>query len=70
VIGPGPGVVFWVGMEAVFSAVFSGMVISDDDKYGPITIGVVIILGAVAGIVWHERGLSARRPRVAAGPDR
>jgi membrane protein len=58
--------VFWVGMEAVFSAVFSGMVISDDDKYGPIgvllavlswliAIGVVIILGAVAGIVWRER---------------
>ena len=43
--------------------------ISDDDKYGLIgivfallswltAIGVVIILGAVAGIVWHERGLS------------
>lgn len=63
--------VFWVGMEAVFSVVFSGMVISDDDKYGPIgivfallswliAIGVVIILGAVVGIVWHERGLSVR----------
>jgi len=25
-----------------------------------IAIGVVIILGAVAGIVWHERGLSFR----------
>jgi membrane protein len=47
------------------------MVISDDDKYGPIgivfallswliAIGVVIILGAVAGIVWHERALSLR----------
>jgi membrane protein len=23
-----------------------------------LAIGVVIILGAVAGIVWHERGLS------------
>ena len=63
--------VFWVGMEAVFSVIFSGMVISDDEKYGPIgmvfalmswliAIGVVIILGAVAGIVWHERGLSFR----------
>lgn len=58
--------VFWVGMEAVFSVVFSGMVISNDQKYGPIgivfsllswliAIGVVIILGAVTGIVWHER---------------
>jgi membrane protein len=62
---------FWVGMEAVFSVVFSGMVISDDKKYGPIgvvfalmswliAIGVVIILGAVAGMVWRERDLSFR----------
>ena len=60
---------FWLGMEAVFSAFFSGMVISNDRKYGPvgvvfalmsffIAIGVVIILGAVAGIVWQDRGLS------------
>ena len=71
----------WLGMVAVFSATFSGMVISSYDRYGPIgvvfdimsyllAIGVVIILGAVAGIVWHERGLSflaafgkSRRPR-------
>jgi membrane protein len=63
--------VFWVGMEAVFSVIFSGTVISDDKKYGPIgvvfalmswliSIGVVIILGAVAGIVWQERNLSFR----------
>ena len=61
----------WLGMVAVFSATFSGMVISSDDRYGPIgivfdllsyilAIGVVIILGAVAGIVWHERGPSFR----------
>jgi membrane protein len=47
------------------------MVISNDRKYGPvgvvfalmsffIAIGVVIILGAVAGIVWQDRGLSFR----------
>ena len=58
-------------MEAVFSVIFSGTVISDDKKYGPIgvvfalmswliAIGVVIILGAVAGIVWQERNLSFR----------
>ena len=52
--------VFWVGMEAVFSVVFSGIVTSDDKKYGPIgvvfalmswliAIGVVIILGVVGG---------------------
>ncbi len=63
--------VCWLGMEAVFSVIFSGTVISDDKKYGPIgvvfalmswliAIGVVIILGAVAGIVWQERNLSFR----------
>jgi membrane protein len=63
--------VFWVGMEAVFSVIFSATVISDDKKYGPIgvvfalmswliAIGVVIILGAVTGIVWQERNLSFR----------
>ena len=63
--------VFWVGMEAVFAAVFSGMLISNELEYGPIgivfalvsyliAIGVVVILGAVTGIVWQERGLSFR----------
>jgi membrane protein len=63
---------FWVGMEAVFSFIFSGTVISDDKKYGPIgvvfalmswliAIGVVIILGAVVGLVWRERDLSFSR---------
>lgn len=61
----------WLGMVAVFSATFSGMVISSYDRYGPIgivfdllsyilAVGVVIILGAVVGTVWHERGLSFR----------
>jgi membrane protein len=61
----------WLGMVLVFSFTFSGMVISSDDRYGPIgivfdllsyalAVGVVIILGAVVGIVWHERGLSFR----------
>ena len=61
----------WLGMVAVFSATFSGMVISSYDRYGPIgvvfdllsyilAIGVVIILGAVTGLVWQERGLSFR----------
>jgi membrane protein len=58
--------VLYVAMEAVFSLFFSAMVISDDNKYGPIgiifallsyliAIGVVVILGAVAGLVWQER---------------
>ena len=59
----------WVGMEAVFSLVFSSMVISNNDKYGSIgvvlsmmswfiAIGVVIILGAVTGVVWRQREMS------------
>ena len=59
----------WVGMEAVFSITFSSTVISYNKRYGPIgvvfalmswliAIGVVIILGAVAGLVWRERNLS------------
>ena len=58
---------FWIGMEVVFSIIFSNTVISDNNKYGPIgvvfalmswliAIGVVVILGAVAGIVWRDRG--------------
>ena len=62
---------FWLGMEAVFSLFISRMVISEDKEYGPIgivsalmsyliSIGVVIILGAVVGLVWQERNLSFR----------
>jgi membrane protein len=61
--------VFWLGMEVAFSFFFSGMVISNNKQYGPIgvifalmafliAIGVVVILGAVVGVVWQERGLS------------
>jgi membrane protein len=61
----------WLGMVGVFSATFSGMVISSYDRYGPIgivfdilsyalAVGVVIILGAVTGLVWQERDLSFR----------
>jgi membrane protein len=60
---------FWLGMEVVFSLFMSRMVISENREYGPIgivsalmayliAIGVVIILGAVVGLVWQERGLS------------
>ena len=56
----------YIAMQAVFSLVFSAMVISDEHTYGPIgtifavlsyliAIGVVVILGAVAGRAWHER---------------
>jgi len=60
----------WLGMEIVFKFIFSNDVISDDKKYGSIgvvfalmswliAIGVVIILGAVFGVVWRERRRSA-----------
>ncbi|MFI8828315.1 YhjD/YihY/BrkB family envelope integrity protein [Streptomyces sp. NPDC053431] len=62
---------FWIGMLVVFRFTFSGMVTSSDEKYGPIgvvfslmsffiAIGVVIILGAATGMMWHERGMSFR----------
>jgi membrane protein len=61
--------VFYIGMLYVFSLFFSDMVISQDKEYGPIglifalmafliAVGVVIILGAVVGLAWQERGLS------------
>jgi membrane protein len=60
---------FWIGMLVVFHFIFSGMVISYDQKYGPIgiifalmsffiAIGVVITLGAAVGLMWQDRGLS------------
>jgi len=62
---------FWMGMLAVFAVIFSGMIISYDEKYGPIgvvfglmaffiAVGVVIILGAAVGLMWQDRGLSFR----------
>lgn len=58
--------VCWIGMEIVFSFIFSNDVINDDKKYGAIgivfalmsfliAIGVVFILGAVFGVVWREQ---------------
>jgi membrane protein len=58
--------VLYVAMEVFFSFFLSGMVISNDQKYGPIgivfallsyliAIGVVVILGAVIGLVWQQR---------------
>ena len=72
--------VFWLGMEAVFAVTFSGMVISNDQKYGPIgivfslmsyliAIGVVVILGAVTGLVWQER-MQLRQERKELEPNR
>jgi membrane protein len=62
---------FWIGMLVVFHFISSGMVITYDQKYGPIgiifalvsffiAIGVVIILGAAVGLMWNDRGLSFR----------
>ena len=60
---------YWLGMQIVFHFTFSSMIISNYSKYGAIgivfallswliSIGVVIILGAVTGIVWQDRNLS------------
>jgi membrane protein len=65
--------VCWLGMEEFFAVIFSGMVTSDDQKYGPIgtvfalmsyliAMGVVVILGAVTGLVWQERACHSGPP--------
>jgi membrane protein len=59
--------VCWVAMQAVFARVFSDMVNSNYRQYGQIgvvfalmswlvAIGVVILIGAAAGVAWRERG--------------
>jgi membrane protein len=56
----------WLGMEIVFRLTLSTTIVSDYRKYGPIgvvfaimalliAIGVVIMLGALLGVVWRER---------------
>lgn len=65
--------VLYVAMEVVFSVFFSGIVVSDNNKYGPIgiifallsyliAVGVVVILGAAIGLVWHDRTSGTTRP--------
>ncbi len=60
----------WIGMAWAFSLFFSNEVISDYNRYGPIgvvfalmswliAIGVVLIIGAVFGLVWNERRRSS-----------
>ena len=72
--------VFYLGMVVVFDLAFSGMITSNDKKYGPIgivfslmsyfiAIGVVVILGAVTGLVWQER-MQLRRERRKPEPNR
>jgi membrane protein len=64
----------WVGMEIVFRLTLSTTIVSDYKKYGAIgvvfaimslliAIGVVIMFGAVLGVVWRER--YKRPPRLA-----
>jgi membrane protein len=56
----------WVGMEIVFRLTLSTTIVADYKKYGSIgvvfaimslliAIGVVIMLGALLGVVWRER---------------
>lgn len=64
--------VCWMGMTIVFSFTMSDTIVTNDKKYGYIgvvlalmsfliAVGVVIILGAIVGVVWQER--RADRPR-------
>lgn len=57
---------FWMGLELFSAAYFSSAIISDSRLYGTIgvvfsfmiwfvAIGVVIVLGAVAGETWNQR---------------
>ncbi|HET6795173.1 MAG TPA: hypothetical protein VFH45_12050 [Acidimicrobiales bacterium] len=70
--------VCWVGMVAVFRLTMSSSVIGNYQKYGPIgvvfsimsfliAVGVVVILGALFGVVWRERHQSDRAGSDGAG---
>lgn len=61
----------WLGMSFVFRLIMSSSVTEDYKKYGPIgvvfalmsfliAVGVVVILGAIAGLVWHEERLARK----------
>jgi membrane protein len=65
--------VCWLGMTVVFRLTMSDTITSDYRKYGAIgvvfaimsyliAIGVVIIIGAVFGVVWRERHQPAAPP--------
>jgi len=58
--------IFWLGMQVVFRLTMSDMISSNYAKYGAIgvvftlmtlmvAVGVVVILGAISGVVWRER---------------
>jgi membrane protein len=59
----------WLGLGVFSSLVFSNAIVTNNKEYGPvgvifilmswlIAVGVVIILGAVIGVVWREHELS------------
>ncbi len=59
--------VFWIGLGVFSSIFFSSAIVSNYHRFGAIgvllllmswliAVGVVIILGAVVGILWQERG--------------
>jgi membrane protein len=63
--------VCWLGLGVFSSIFFSSAIVSNNKEYGPvgvffilmswlIAVGVVIVLGAVVGGVWRERGISVR----------
>lgn len=71
--------VCWLGMAIVFHLIMSSTVTQDYDKYGPIgvvfalmsfliAVGVVVILGAIAGLVWTEERAASPPPDRATNP--
>lgn len=63
----------WLGMAIIFRLTFSSEIAADYRKYGSIgvvfaimtlliAIGVVIMLGALVGVAWRERGKHRARP--------
>jgi membrane protein len=67
---------FWLGLRVFSTLLFSDAIVANQNKYGSIgvvlilmswliAVGVVILLGAVVGVVWREHG-----PKPSAPPGR
>ncbi len=72
--------IFWLAMSVVFNLTMSSTITSDYTKYGDIgvvlaymtfliAIGVVIILGAIVGVVWRLRRTTGPDSGAADAPD-
>jgi len=59
--------VFWLGMEAVFSVTFSGMIILDDHNYGAIGVVFALMSWLIAIGVVRTAVKKSREPPQGAG---